>query len=53
MKTYNKDYPEYIKTPRNFDKLSKKQLKEYLDEESKPEYNIDYYTGYNIDSLDI
>lgn len=29
------------------------ELEEYLAEQEQPDYNIDYYSGYDIDSEDI
>lgn len=38
---------------KHFDKDSKEELQEYLTEIEEPDYDTDYYSGYDIDSLDI
>lgn len=38
---------------KHFDKDSQEELEEYLAEQEEPDYDTDYYSGYDIDSLDI
>ena len=38
---------------KHFDKDSKEELEEYLAEQEEPDYDTDYYSGYDVDSLDL